>query len=347
VRQECVLADVVADFRALSVEEYAMVYHYITVMLTLMHAAGWDEMDYPTLAVESGVGLSFGYQRNHCIAMYGLQGSAPERIAHTTGFQLESTQAADLETAWAWVKETIDRGQPVGGDYWEHHLIAGYREGDGPEEREWFVLANEPISDWDGAWLIWEQIIQLSKDCPWSRYRYRHAGRADRWIPEETARHVMEWIVTWSERHPAADKPAYRGSLFGFQAIAAYAADVADLSKTVEQDFTFGNNACHAITPQWNTRRYIGEYLANKAPLFEGPTQECMQAAAARYHDAHAAWVVFDEQLGQRFVHEYGGNQDEGWADPARRAKGSAAVYAALDHEKAAVASLREALSAL
>jgi hypothetical protein len=345
--KEQILKDVVADFRALSVEEYAMVYHYTTVMLTLMHAAGWADVDYQTLSVESGVGLSFGYKRNHCIAMYGLQGSAPERIVHTTGFQLEWVAHEDLEQAWAWVKETLDRGQPVGADYWEWHIIAGYREGDVAEDRQWFVLANEPVTDWDGAWLTWEQIVKFAQDCPWSRHRCRYAGRVAKWTPEETAQHVMEWIVTWSERHPAADVEAYQGSFFGFEAIAAYAEDVGDLSKTVEKDFTFGNNACHAITPQWGTRRYIGTYLANRAALFEGSARERMQEAADRYHDAHAAWVVFDDQLGQRFVHKHGGVQKEGWADPARRAEGSAAIYAALEHEKAAVASLREALSAL
>ena len=55
-----VLEDVVADFRAIGVDEYDMMYHHIVVMLTLMHAAGWTGMDYPTLAVESGVGLSSG-----------------------------------------------------------------------------------------------------------------------------------------------------------------------------------------------------------------------------------------------------------------------------------------------
>ncbi len=347
VTRERILEGVVADFRSFSVEEYAMVYHYTTVMLALMHAAGWDEMDYPTLSVESGVGLSFGYQRNHCIAMYGLQGSAPERMAHTTGFQLEWVTHEDLEEAWAWVMDTLERGQPVGNDYWEWNLIAGYREGDRPEDRAWYVLANEPVSDWNGAWLTWEQIAQLHEDCPWSKHRCRYAGRTAKWAPEETAKHVMGWIVDWSEHHPAAGKPAYQGSLFGFEAIAAYAADVGDLSKTVEKDFTFGNNACHAITPQWGTRRYIGAYLAEKAPLFEGPTQERIQEAAGRYREAHASWVVFDEQLGQRYVHQYGGVQAEGWADPARRGVGSAAIYAALDHEKAAVTALRQALSAL
>jgi hypothetical protein len=157
----------------------------------------------------------------------------------------------------------------------------------------------------------------------------------------------MDWIVIWSERHPAADKDAYQGSLFGFEAIAAYAADVDDLAKTVEDDFAFGNNACHAITPQWGTRRYIGAYLADRAALFEGAARERMQEAAARYHDAHAAWVIFDEQLGQRFVRKHGAVQSEGWADPARREKGSSAICAALEHEKAAVDSLRKALSAL
>ena len=345
--KEWILQDVVSDFRAIAVEEYGMVYHYITVMLTLMHAAGWTDMDYETLAVESGVGLSFGYKRNHCIAMYGLQGDAPERMVHTAGFQLEWGTHDDLEQAWAWVKETLDSGRPVGNDYWEWNAIAGYREGDKIEDRAWFVLANEPICDWNGSWLTWEQIVKLNEDCPWSKYRCRYGGGVAKWSPEKTVRRVMEWIVAWSERHPAAKKDAYQGSLFGFEAIAAYAADVGDLAKTVEKDFTFGNNACHAITPQWNTRRYIGAYLADKAVLFEGDARERMQKAADCYYDARAAWVVFDEQLGQRFVHKFGGNQAEGWADPARRAKGAAAIITALEHEKAAVVLLREALSAL
>jgi hypothetical protein len=164
------------------------------------------------------------------------------------------------------------------------------------------------------------------------------------WSPEETLRHVIEWLVAWSERHPAAGKPAYRESLFGLEAIAAYAVDVGDLSKTVEKDFAFGNNGCHAITPQWNTRRYIGVYLAERAPLLAAGARELVQEAAAHYHDAHAAWVVFDEQLAQRFVRQYGGDQDQGWADPAQRTKGSATIYAALEHERAALAALPEAL---
>lgn len=345
--QERVLDRVVADLRAISLEEYAMPYHHIVAMLTLMRAAGWDEMDYPTLAVESGVGLSFGYQRNHCIAMYGLQGGAPERIARTTGFQLEWATHDDLEEAWAWVADTIDHGQPVGNSYLEWNLIAGYREGGRPEDRAWFVLANEPISDWNGAWLSWEQIAKLHEDCAWSKRRCRYAGRTAPWSAEEKARQVMGWIVAWSERHPAADLPAYQDSLFGYEAIAAYAADLGDMTKTVTEDFTFGNNACHAITPQWGTRRYMGAYLADKAPLFEGPARQRIEGAARHYRAAHDAWVVFDEQLGQRYVHKYGGKQEEGWADPARRQKGSAAVYAALEHEKAAVAALRQALPAL
>jgi hypothetical protein len=342
-----VLEDVVADFRAISVDEYAMVYHYTTMLLTLMHAAGWRDIDYETLSVESGVGLSFGYKRNHCIAMYGLQGDAPDRVAGTNGFQLEWASHDDLEQAWAWVKETLEQGKPVGNDYWEWNIIAGYREGEEPEDRAWFVLANEPVNDWNGAWLSWKEITKLDQDCPWSKHRCRYAGRVPKWPPEQTLKQIVEWIVTWSEQHPAANKPAYQGSLFGFEAIAAYASDLGDLSKTVEKDFTFGNNACHAITPQWGTRLYISTYLADRAKLFGGTARERIQEAARRYHDAWASWVVFDELLGQRLVKKYGGEQKEGWADPDRRAKGSAAVYTALEHEKAAVALLSQTLSAL
>jgi hypothetical protein len=301
-------------------------------------------MDYETLVVESGVGLSFGYIRNHCVAMYSLQEGAQDRIAGATGFQLEFQAFADLEQAWAWVAETIDRGQPVAAEYSEFHVVAGYRDGGQPEDRQWYVLANEPTHSWDGDWLTWEQAIKLSKDCPWSNFGARYAGKGEAWSPEETTRRVMEWIVAWSEQHPALQKELYAGSLFGFEAIEAYAGDLGDLCKTLEGDFTFGNNACHAITPQWNTRGYIGAYLADRASLSEGAARTGVEEAAAHYRDAHASWSLFDKLLGQRYVHEHGGDQRVGWADPDRRKRASQAVYSALEHEKAAVVALREAL---
>jgi hypothetical protein len=341
------LDQVIADFREIKLEDYAMPYHYVVALLTLMRAAGWRDVDYGTLVVESGVGLSFGYIRNHCVAMYSLQEGAHDRIARATGFQLEWHVYPDREDAWAWVKETIDRGQPVAAEYSEFHVVAGYRHRERPEDRQWYVLANEPTSAWDGGWLTWEQANELSEACPWSNFGGRYAGRVVPWEPAETAQHVIEWIVEWSDRHPGKSKELYAGSLFGLEAIEAYASDIGDVTKTLEEDFVFGNNACHAITPQWTTRRYIAAYLEERSRLYADPARSHILEAAGHYHDAYASWTLFDELLGQRYMHRYGGDQEVGWADPERRQRASAGVYAALEHEKAAVAALRTALPAI
>ena len=143
--EEKVLDEVVADLRSCPLGEYAQPYHYVIAVRTLMHAAGWANVDYPTLIVESGVGLSFGYKRNACVHMYALQWDAPKRIADATGFELAWKTCEQLEDAWAWVKDSIDRWLPSAAEYGEYHVVAGYREGESIEDRGWYVLANEPI----------------------------------------------------------------------------------------------------------------------------------------------------------------------------------------------------------
>ena len=119
------------------------------------------------------------------------------------------------------------------------------------------------------------------------------------------------------------------------------------MSLTVEEHFTWGNNACHAITPQWTTRRHIGAYLERAAPILGTDARSQIPRAADLYRAADAAWIRFDELLGQRFVHVHAGKQNVGWADPARRKEAADAVYLALGHEEAAIASLRRALESI
>jgi len=367
---EKVLGNVVADFRSLKASKanrrdpsgqlrsrerpddpwhtYEYPWHHTVAMLMLMRAAGWSEMDYGTLLVESGQGLSFGYKRNEGMHIYSLIGGAFERIEKATGFQLEWTDIDDLDQAWAWVKDSIDRGMPVASEYGEWHIVAGYREGNAIEDRQWYVLANEPISPWDGAWLTWEQMKKLLAGNPHSKYRCRYGRKVEEQPPYETVRNVVRWIVEWSEHHPGMDHRGmpWADSAFGLAAIEAYAGDIGDMSLTVENDFQWGNNCCHSITPQWNSRRYVAAYLEQKAELL-GPAQESVKAAAAHYREADAAWAIFDEQLGQRYVNRDEGDQSVGWAEEGRRRRGAAAIYRALEHEKAAINSLSAALKVI
>ena len=90
--QQKVLDEAVDDVRALGARMsagYDQPYHFCVAMLACMHAAGWEDMDYGTLVVESGVGLSFGYQRHTCGHVYALHNGATDRIAGATGCQME------------------------------------------------------------------------------------------------------------------------------------------------------------------------------------------------------------------------------------------------------------------
>lgn len=133
------------------------------------------------------------------------------------------------------------------------------------------------------------------------------------------------------ELHPALGKEPDAGSLFGSEAVAAYANELGDLSKTLETEFTLGNRPGHAITPQWNARGYIGAYPADRASLFGGAARIRVETAAAHYRNEYASWTAFDEHLGQRYVHKHGGDQRVGWADAEHRTGASQAVYSALD----------------
>jgi len=348
--REKILNEVVDDVRRLSAQMstgYDQPYHFVVSMLALMHAAGWTDLDYGTLAVISGVGLGFGYQRHTCLHVYALQSGATDRIADATGCRMEWQTCEELEGNWAWTIASIDEGRPVAAEYAEYHVVAGYRTDVAPEDRRWYVVANEPISAFDGAWLDWAQIQKLHRDCWWSKFRCRHGGKRDPQPTIETAKNVLRWLVEWSEQHPAKGQERFKDTVFGLQAIEAYARDLADMSLTVEQDFDWGNNACHAITPQWTTRRHIGAYLERHAALFDSPVRAPILAAASSYRAANASWIVFDEQLGQRYVSRDGGKQAEGWANPQRRKAGSDAVYQALKHERAALAALAKALDRL
>ena len=347
---ERIMDQVVADSKGMwyhASDDYAQPYHYPLAMLTCMRAAGWPNMDYGTLLVESGVGLSFGYKRNACVHMYALQWTALDRIASATGCRIERTVCDTVEDVWVYVTDSIDRGLPVACEYAEFHVVAGYRQGTEADDRAILVLGNYPISNSVVDWLDWGQISKLHQDCPWSKNRYRFEGRTTAVPPVETATNVMRWLEEWSHRHPARDHPLCEGAQFGTAAIEAYAHDLGDISLTVEGDFQWGNNACHAITPQWTSRRHIAAYLREKAPLFERSFAAQMAAAAAEYDGFCAAWERYDELLGQRFVHRHGGDQTAGWASIERRKAGSQAVYQAAAHERGAVAEISQALETL
>lgn len=349
---ETILHDVVRDHEELwspGDDEYAMSHLYVMSVLACMHAAGWHEMDYGTLVVESGVGLSFAYKRADCAPMYALNFRAGPRIADAIGFRLETTKCETPEDAWSYVRERIDRGVPSICEYAEPHVVSGYREGTAPSDRAWLVLGNAPISE-PVAWLAWDQIVDLHDRLRHSQYRFAYAGKVEPRTESGTAQQVVRWLVEWSEveNHPGRSLgEPFASAHYGLEAIEAYARDLADTSCTVENTFEPGYNGCHAITPQWTSRRHIAAYLRANVARFPEATRSHLRAAADGYAAAHAAWVPYDEQLGQRLVRRDGGDAMAAWVSAANRRAGSTAVAEALAHETSAVAALREALAAI
>lgn len=138
----------------------------------------------------------------------------------------------------------------------------------------------------------------------------------------------------------------------GLAALEQYAADIADLSKALQNDGGTNRDTCHfdrgwccyAVYPQLTARECTGQYLDSAAEHFEGAPATLLRRAAGRYHQAFGHWREWEKHLGRddRF-----GTGDERWADPSHRDAGQRAVLASLDEERRGIDLLREALAAM
>jgi hypothetical protein len=134
--------------------------------------------------------------------------------------------------------------------------------------------------------------------------------------------------------------------------IEAYAADLADLSKSGAKAedggfFQGGWRGCHNIYPQMSGRPAAATYLKRVAPLFGGEARRHLLAAARAYEDATNAWTAFAGQLGRDTERVAGLKHGVAWTSETTRQAGAAAVAAAAKHERAAIAELEKALKAM
>jgi hypothetical protein len=153
----------------------------------------------------------------------------------------------------------------------------------------------------------------------------------------------MKNIVTFADNDPRATNKAFAGAHFGLAGIEAYASDIADISKSGKKDeyFQGGWLGCHNIYPQWTARQLTALYLKRASEQFDGGIRAKMLSAAKEYDAAHAAWKEWENHLGafQRVR-----RPEDAWEDPEHRQAGAAAVYKALERERAAVAEIEKAL---
>jgi hypothetical protein len=91
----------------------------LTGMLVCAKTAGWD-ISFDELAVISGASALFGYQRGNFHSKYANRSiGIDSRVASATGFTFEWVAADSPDKAWDVIKESIDAGKPLMGEYFE------------------------------------------------------------------------------------------------------------------------------------------------------------------------------------------------------------------------------------
>ena len=312
-------------------------------------SVSWDEVDYADVITLSGYGPSFGYSQEKWWAHYFPPPGRDKRIADATGFGFRWVQYKTPEEYWDALKESIDDGTPVRGPYGEGVLFIGYRDADRIEDRQVRPLARVFVEP--GSWWTWEHFVDWHKKHSDGGWHGCHTGRVDTIPAEDSAVEVLRMMVEMATDDPRSHNPRFEGVIWGLPGIAAYADDLADMSKSgaKEEDggyFQGGWRGCHNICPQMSGRPAAATYLNRIAPLFEADTKRHILAAAEHYAKATDAWHEFDRQL-SRALEESGHDHTEAWQDPAHRKAGAAAVRQAHDHEKAAIAEIGKALRAV
>ncbi len=338
--QQVVLEDVVKLFDVVWDEskQYSEPRSYIHTQLVCMRAAGWKDVDYPTAMTVSGFGPSFAYHPK-VLAHYGAPQGCDERIADATGWGFRWTQTKTVDEAWGLIKKTLDAGKPVRTPWLEEMIFVGYQDATKKADRKVLALCI-PFAH-PAQWWTWEQLQEWHEsDCSGHGLLSWHTQRVRKLPVKESAAQVMKMMVQFARNDPRANDDWSKGVKWGLEGIEAYAADIADMSKSGKKDVYFqaGWLGCHNIYPQVSGRLAAPAYLQRVAGEFPDKVRAHILAAAAEYEAAGKAWREWETHLGRPAP-------EGAWDDPDHRRAGAAAVRQAAEHEKAAVSKIKKALA--
>jgi hypothetical protein len=314
--------------------------------LTQMRIAGWD-IDYAELITLAGYGPSFGYApgpKDRWGAHYFPPAGRNKRIAHATGCQYSWTRYEDVEDYWQALKQAVDEGQAVHGPNEEDILFIGYEDAANPVDRRVLPLAIVFVDD--DEW-TWKQFTKWHARDMVNGWFGRIGKRVEPWPAKRSAIEVLEMMVSVADGDDSRRKEG-DGVVWGVHGIEAYAADLADMTKSgaVEGDggyFQGGWRGCHNVYPQMSGRPAAATYLSRIAPLFDDATRGHILAASEGYEGATQAWKAFSQELGR----DTGVDHTLAWTTEKHRKAGSEAVTRAAAHERTAVAAVRKALESL
>ena len=321
---------------------------HISHYLFALRAAGY-KVDATSLMALSGVAFSFWYCHNNYHVAYSIPDGWEERIARGVGSAWEWTPQGSAEAAWLLIKDSVDTGRVVWGEYMEGITFAGYAETQDPQSRQ--VYAFDPIFVSPAKWWSWSEFEKWWNEwgAPFPPALGRHAEAHDMLSEREAALEVLRLIPEWSKDDHPDDLPEAR---FGLPGILRFADDIANME--APDDYIDGPwRACHAINPQWEARQTASDYLASVAPIFDGRTAPSLHKASESYDEAYAAWQDWNRQLGSGL-----GDQDterdalkvlleQAWRSPENRSAGATALRRAAAAEANAIEHIRQALSTL
>jgi len=310
-----------------------------------LQAAGAANADYETLMTVSSFGLGFYHHPKVFGPTYIPPVGWPEarqRVARATGWQMkEIPKAKTPEEAWEVATRNIDAGRPVIGYFFMgEHIFVGYEDAPKPEDRKALIV--HPFA-YQTKRMTWKEFTDWS-----GGNGFAVVDKRTEPIPErELAIETMQWLVSCAEGDHRTKfdwvPPDAKGGLEG---LLAFSADVGDEKKTPD-DFDGGWLGCHCISPQASGRMSAAVYLQKAVKHFDGDAAKHIRAAAATYRRACEDWTRFQEEPG----FATGAKDLEGlkklWRDPIRRANGQKWLKGALDLEREAVASVRNALRTL
>jgi len=296
---------------------------YLTTHLVQMRVAGWEDMDFDTLAAVSGASALFAWQPNTYMPKYAnLLIGMDKRIAEATG-----------------------SNRPVKGWHYENVLFAGYRDATAKEERQVFAMHDGPgtYARW-WTWVEFGEWVRLV-----DRWNQKQLGRHSTRLPsadeKDVAVRVMKDLVDWSIQPPESVRHRFPRAKFGLAGIEAFADAVADLSRDAEHFNSYAS--CHALNPQWTMRNSTAVYLSRVAERFPEGVRSHILAAAKQYRAAYEAWDEMTGHLPPSWAKKEGWRPDapdNAWELEENRRAGASAVRDALEKEKSAVAAMANAL---
>ena len=314
--------------------------------LAQMRLAG-AAIDYADLITIAGYGPSFAYApgpADRWNAHYFPVSGRDDRIAHATGYQYRWQQYEDPEHYWQALKRAVDSGNAVHGPNEEDVPFVGYEEAENPQDRKVMPVAIVFVDDDEWTWA--QFVMWHSREMVNGWFGALHQQTAP-WPATESAVEVIETMVRVANgddpRRTDAD-----GVVWGTEGIAAYARDLADVSKsgaTQEMGgyFQGGWRGCHNVMPQMSGRPAAAAYLTRVALLFDEVTRAHIESAAAAYTRATESWRIFDGQLGRALPQT---QHEATWQHARHRLAGADAVRQAADHEADAITALEQALAA-